>query len=176
LYYPTHGYRSPYPDPFLYIPSVPFRIAKQVLGKLNPTKGLEREEEMWRDDVDARHNEWRREMWERHLARHGHNGVEEMGLLGRAITEGNTIGYITKDVSCVNHSFDSEAYRNNFHRGQGCKDAGEQADDTVHTMVPEHVDIPKFIASPNPNVTDDTLIDLVFANATTIELVSCESR
>lgn len=133
---------------------------------------------MWRDDdVDAKHNEWQREMWERHLAQYGHHGANEVELLERSMAENDTtIGYVTKDVSRFNHSFDSEAYRNNFHRGQGCKDAGEQADDTVHTPVPVPTSIPKFIASPNPNVTDDTLIDLVFANATTIESVSYESR
>jgi len=132
---------SPFDDTFLFIPSVPFGVAKQVLDEINgsgqDTKKRAWEEKLWKKGhVDARYNEWRREMWERELASHNHDDAE---LLERAAQENATIGYVTKD---------------------SCPGVG---DDTVHTAIP-FFSAPGFIASPNPNVTDDTPIDLVFVD------------
>jgi len=75
-------------------------------------------------------------MWEREVKRHPGG---EAALLERATQENATLGYVTQDA---------------------CPGVG---DDTVHTAIP-FFSTPDFVASPNPNVTDDTLIDLVFVD------------
>jgi len=90
---------------------------------------------MWKKGyVDARYNEWKKDVWERELASHNHDDAE---LLERAARGNATIGYVAKD-SCPGIGYD-----------------------TVHTTIP-FFSAPGFIASPSPSVADDTPIDLVF--------------
>jgi len=143
---------SPFDDTFLYIPNVPFSVAKQVPDEINKSgqdvkrkralgereiRERQWEERMWKKGyVGMRFDEWRREMWEREVKRHPGG---EAALLERATQENATLGYVTQDA---------------------CPGVG---DDTVHTAIP-FFSTPDFVASPNPNVTDDTLIDLVFVD------------
>lgn len=84
---------SPFNDAFLYVPEIPFSVAKQVLPTLNAAgsnnrkRDLAVEEEMYkRGNVDKRYWEWIEEMDKRNA------GIEKRAA-------GNlTLGYVTSDV------------------------------------------------------------------------------
>ncbi|KAG5643195.1 hypothetical protein DXG03_001355 [Asterophora parasitica] len=127
---------SPFTDAFLYIPSIPLSLAKQVLTSLNGA-GLSqrrdlvdlkaRESHLYGiGDVRKRYLEWLEEMDKRH------------GLERRAAAN-LTLGYVTNDA---------------------CPGVG---DDTLHAPLP-YYSTPDYIASNPPNVSDNTPIDLVFVD------------
>lgn len=86
-------------------------------------------------------------------------------MMERSLAERDTVnatlGYVTKDVSfSVWKTFAELEADLVVFLLKKCPGVG---DDVVHTAIP-FFDTPDFIASPNPNVTADTPIDLVFVD------------
>ncbi|KAI0776233.1 Metallo-dependent phosphatase-like protein [Trametes elegans] len=125
---------SPFADSFLYLPDVPFAVARQVLPALNHAGANERraleerERELYaRGDVDRRYRRWLEEMDRR-----------SDGLTRRA-AKNATLGYVTHD---------------------DCPGVG---DDVLHAPLP-FFSSPDFIGSDAPAVSDETAVDLVFVD------------
>lgn len=127
---------SPFYNTFVYIPNVPFSVAREVGPSLNvsglPSKrGLGTRafdldtRALGRHDVDAYFEAWTRDMWER-----------AAGAAAGALT----LGYVTADA---------------------CPGAG---DDTPHAPVPV-LARPPFVWSPLPSgVADADTVDLIFTD------------
>jgi len=129
---------SPFGDAFLYIPDLKFSVANKVLPALNKAGVAERKRKR---DIFER-DLWRNEDEEIRVVFNAwvREMSEQAGMEKRWNEVGNlTLGYVTKD---------------------SCPGAG---DDTMHISIPFY-DIPDFIGSNAPNVTDDTPIDLVFVD------------
>ncbi|KAH7909661.1 Metallo-dependent phosphatase-like protein [Hygrophoropsis aurantiaca] len=140
---------SPFTDSFLYISNITFGVANQVLGALNTAGADERKrkrgeferelymrgEEFGRGEVESVFRRWLEDMDRR--AQAGEMGKERREAVLAA--QNLTLGYVTQD---------------------SCPGAG---DDTLHTALP-YYDVPDFIGSVPPNVTDSTPIDLVFVD------------
>ncbi|KAI0645155.1 Metallo-dependent phosphatase-like protein [Trametes meyenii] len=126
---------SPFADAFLYIPDVPFAVARQVLPTLNNAGANERraledrERALYaRGEVDARYLRWLEDMDRRS------NGPE------RRAAQNATLGYVTHD---------------------DCPGVG---DDTLHAPLP-FFSTPDFIGSnPPTGLADDAPVDLVFVD------------
>ncbi|KZT05411.1 uncharacterized protein LAESUDRAFT_727057 [Laetiporus sulphureus 93-53] len=127
---------APFTDAFLYIPNVTFSVANAVLPALN--------------DYGSDDKRKRELHIERELERYAKGDVsgrfnawlEEMSrrrVERREAAENLTLGYVTSDL---------------------CPGVG---DDTPHTPVP-YYSSPDYIASDAPDVTNDTLTDLVFVD------------
>ncbi|KAJ7593465.1 Metallo-dependent phosphatase-like protein [Mycena floridula] len=120
---------SPHLNGFMYIPSVPFSIAKLVYPTLNEQGELRRREldelRYAQGDVDKEFRDWLADM----DILHGGEQKREANNL--------TLGYVTKD---------------------SCPGVG---DDIPHAPLASFP-VPAFTASKYPDVSDDTLIDLVF--------------
>ena len=90
---------SPFSDEFLFIPDVPFGIAKKILPALNQQNNFARrailegrEEELYsKGSVNARYMRWLREMAERERSKKTVNDEHTDQEL--------TLGYVTTDVS-----------------------------------------------------------------------------
>jgi hypothetical protein len=127
-----------YADPFLYIPNVPFSVAKGVLPALNGagTNHRRRDEaveaELWaRGYVGTRYREWMEDMVRRN---------SELDGQARFAVAKLTPGYVTTDA---------------------CPGVG---DDTPHAPLEFH-SLPNFIASAAPiGFAVDAPIDLVFVD------------
>ncbi|KAI6043488.1 Metallo-dependent phosphatase-like protein [Pisolithus marmoratus] len=125
---------SPYPDQFLYIPGVTLSVANQVLPALNKPSSASLKQK--RAVQDAK-------LWE--LGYVDNHFQTSLGEAERHFRHGKpgrnqlTFGYVTND---------------------SCPEAG---DDTLH-ILPPFYDTPQYIASPPPDVTDDSPIDLVFVD------------
>ncbi|KZW02477.1 hypothetical protein EXIGLDRAFT_829355 [Exidia glandulosa HHB12029] len=135
---------SPFYNTFVYIPDVPFSIAKQV-GPLLNSSGLPSKRDLFfertsspiplheldtrsleRADVDEYFEEWTRDMWERFTADQRRDEL--------------TLGYVTTDT---------------------CPGEG---DDTPHAAIPVFKR-PPFVWSPFPSgVADEDTVDLVFTD------------
>ncbi|KAI6029165.1 Metallo-dependent phosphatase-like protein [Pisolithus microcarpus] len=124
----------PYPDQFLYIPGVTFQVANQVLPALNKPSSK---------SLKQKRAELEGKLWERgYVDNRFQTWLGEMEKHFGHKSAGKdelTFGYVTVD---------------------SCPGAG---DDTLHTLPPSY-DIPDYMASSPPNVTDDTPIDLVFVD------------
>lgn len=132
----------PFADPFLFIPNVSFAIAKNVLNSLNG-QSIDEKRSLFEDresklyasgNVEHRYQAWLRDMAE----------IYKAGLERRAFRPPpapppvpESMGYVTSDA---------------------CPGVG---DDIPHVAIP-FFDTPDFVGTTPPNVTDDTLIDLVF--------------
>ncbi|KAF9047525.1 Metallo-dependent phosphatase-like protein [Panaeolus papilionaceus] len=125
---------SPFADAFLFIPSIPFSVANQVLPTLNNAGADERRRALEERDsdlyarghVDTVYRRWLKEMDER-------NG------LARRAAQNLTLGYVTTD---------------------SCPGVG---DDVQHAPLPFN-SVPDFIGSVPPQVSADTPVDLVFVD------------
>ncbi|KDQ16095.1 hypothetical protein BOTBODRAFT_107742 [Botryobasidium botryosum FD-172 SS1] len=122
---------SPFTNAFVYIPNVPFSIAKQVLGQLNSAgspqrrtaDGLESAEDYAAGHIQSRFDRWRQDQW----ARFGH----------RAANENFTLGYVTKD---------------------SCSGIG---DDTIHSPIPYYPIPDYVGSPLPTNVPEDAGLDLI---------------
>ncbi|KAI5987669.1 5'-nucleotidase [Pisolithus albus] len=124
----------PYSDQFLYIPGVTLQVANQVLPALNKPSSTSSKQ---------KRAEFQGKLWELgYVDNRFQTWLGEMEAHSGHKSPGNdevTFGYVTVD---------------------SCPGAG---DDTLHTLPPSY-DIPDYMASSPPNVTDDTPIDLVFVD------------
>jgi len=123
---------SPFTNAFVYIPDVPFSIAKQVLGQLSSggvsqrrtSDGVESAEEYAAGHIQSRFGRWRQDQW----IRFGH--LAENGNL--------TLGYVTKD---------------------SCPGVG---DDTIHAPIPFYSIPDYVGSPLPSNVPDNAGLDLIF--------------
>ncbi|KAI6100585.1 Metallo-dependent phosphatase-like protein [Pisolithus sp. B1] len=126
---------SPYTDQFLYIPGVTLQVATQVLPALNKLSSISLKQK--------RATELAGKSWEfGYVDDRFQTWLGEMEKHSRYEKPGMdelTFGYVTVD---------------------SCPGAG---DDTLHTLPPSY-DIPDYMMSSPPNVTDATPIDLVFVD------------
>lgn len=143
----------PFTDAFYYIPNVTASVANQVLPVLNGgsvSKRSELEKELWgRGHVESRYGTWLQDMGKRQV---GQTTLNTTTL---------TLGYVTTDVRRLFFFFSSLRFvvvELSFLFPQGCPGAG---DDTLHVPLP-YYSVPNYVGSNPPNVTSDTLIDLVF--------------
>ncbi|EGO00572.1 hypothetical protein SERLA73DRAFT_166873 [Serpula lacrymans var. lacrymans S7.3] len=94
-------------------------------------------------DERRKRSEWDTELWAKGYVdmrfRAWREEMDRRAGISRRESQNLTLGYVTQD---------------------GCPGAG---DDTLHTPLP-YYSVPDFIGSNNPNVTDDTPIDLVFVD------------
>ncbi|KIK61123.1 hypothetical protein GYMLUDRAFT_43221 [Collybiopsis luxurians FD-317 M1] len=127
---------SPFTDAFVYIKDIELGVAQQVLPALNSAGADNRK----RDVLEKREQElWRRGYVDRRYM----DWLDEMdrrhdGAVKRA-SQNLTLGYVTSD---------------------SCPGIG---DDTLHAPLASY-DIPDFIASDTPSLSNDTLIDLIFVD------------
>ncbi|KAH8096802.1 Metallo-dependent phosphatase-like protein [Cristinia sonorae] len=129
---------SPFADAFLYIPNIPAKTAKQVLPALN-NAGAENRKRSVEEALKKREREAYELGYVDMVYRKWLEEMDRRDGVERRAARNLTLGYVTKD---------------------SCPGVG---DDTLHAPLP-FFDIPDFIGSNTPNVTDDTPIDLVFVD------------
>jgi hypothetical protein len=156
----------PYTDSFSYIPNVMASVANQVLPFLNGgsvSKRSELEKELWgRGHVESRYRTWLQDMDKPQVGQTTLN------------TPDLTLGYVTTDVRRL-FFFSSLRFvvvKLSFLFPQGCPGAG---DDTLHVPLP-YYSVPNYIGSNPPDVTSDTLIDLVFVSFIEKNMLSILNR
>ncbi|KAJ3797600.1 Metallo-dependent phosphatase-like protein [Lentinula aff. detonsa] len=131
---------SPFTDAFMFIKDLPFGVAQEVLPALNTAGADERRRRDLSEILQVRE----REMEKRgYIDRRYMEWLDEMdrrhdGAVKRA-SQNSTLGYVTSD---------------------SCPGVG---DDILHAPLASF-DIPDFIGSDTPSLTNDTLIDLVFVD------------
>jgi len=123
---------TPFKNMFNYIPNVPFSVAKKVPDQINKTGKKWFGGSSYEERVDDMDVDERYHEW----MWKREESVKDSGSSSQEL-ENATLGYVTQD-SCP---------------GKG--------DDTLHIQAPSY-SIPLFVSSPLPNVTDDTLVDVVF--------------
>ncbi len=144
---------TPFTDTFFYIPGVPLSAALQTVQALNQNgasnrRSLEKDEQLYGlGDVRATYMEWLSEMDRRYA---------QLGRRNEYVTDALNLGYVTTDVSPSTFSLPFII----LIPAQSCPGVG---DDTLHIPLPFY-DVPDFIASNPPNVSNDTLIDFVFVD------------
>ncbi|KAF5375570.1 hypothetical protein D9615_009214 [Tricholomella constricta] len=135
---------SPYDDPFLYIPDIPFSLAKEVLAALNKPSVKSDRAELASGSVNKIYTEWLRDM--------------SKVKTGKKKGASDTLGYVTRDVSLPCYLVFKALTE--LATIKSCPGDG---DDTPHTPLP-YFPVPEYISSKPPKVSDKTPVDLVFAN------------
>ncbi|KAJ4496699.1 Metallo-dependent phosphatase-like protein [Lentinula lateritia] len=131
---------SPFTDAFMFIKDLPLGVAQDVLPALNAAGADERRKR----DLGSVLQERESEMWKRGYVNMRYmEWLDEMdrrhdGAVKRA-SQNLTLGYVTSD---------------------SCPGVG---DDTVHAPLASF-DIPDFIGSDTPSLSNDSLVDLVFVD------------
>ncbi|KAJ3865100.1 Metallo-dependent phosphatase-like protein [Lentinula novae-zelandiae] len=131
---------SPFTDAFMFIKDLPLGVAQEVLPALNAAGADERRKR----DLGSVLQERESEMWKRGYVNMRYmEWLDEMdrrhdGAVKRA-SQNLTLGYVTSD---------------------SCPGVG---DDTVHAPLASF-DIPDFIGSDTPSLSNDSLVDLVFVD------------
>ncbi|GAV99245.1 vacuolar protein [Lentinula edodes] len=131
---------SPFTDAFMFIKDLPLGVAQEVLPALNAAGADERRKR----DLGSVLQERESEMWKRGYVNMRYmEWLDEMdrrhdGAVKRA-SQNLTLGYVTSD---------------------SCPGVG---DDTIHAPLASF-DIPDFIGSDTPSLSNDSLVDLVFVD------------
>ncbi|KAJ3935973.1 MAG: Metallo-dependent phosphatase-like protein [Lentinula lateritia] len=131
---------SPFTDAFMFIKDLPLGVAQEVLPALNAAGADERRKR----DLGSVLQERASEMWKRGYVNMRYmEWLDEMdrrhdGAVKRA-SQNLTLGYVTSD---------------------SCPGLG---DDTIHAPLASF-DIPDFIGSDTPSLSNDSLVDLVFVD------------
>ncbi|KAJ3896383.1 Metallo-dependent phosphatase-like protein [Lentinula edodes] len=131
---------SPFTDAFMFIKDLPLGVAQEVLPALNAAGADERRKR----DLGSVLRERESEMWKRGYVNMRYmEWLDEMdrrhdGAVKRA-SQNLTLGYVTSD---------------------SCPGVG---DDTIHAPLASF-DIPDFIGSDTPSLSNDSLVDLVFVD------------
>ncbi|KAF8829441.1 hypothetical protein HHX47_DHR3000938 [Lentinula edodes] len=131
---------SPFTDAFMFIKDLPLGVAQEVLPALNAAGADERRKR----DLGSVLQERESEMWKRGYVNMRYmEWLDEMdrrhdGAVKRA-SQNLTLGYVTSD---------------------SCPGVG---DDTIHAPLASF-DIPDFIGSDTPSLSNESLVDLVFVD------------